>query len=216
MNNTNTVSNGAEKSPPDYQVAANELAAFYDTLELKSEISGEHASIDNEDERDGKGWAHVAVTVTFTRSGGDNGHGTLRRASVNFSTSYKMGVGLINWKKVLLSVLRSSDEARDIEATISHSGRLIPAAQALIAGKHLSAFVKRVSPAEVLASLCRDGLDASGQSFESWASEYGYDTDSRKAEEMYRNCQRAGGGVCKLLSHVPGAMKKLAELSGRL
>lgn len=45
--------------------------------------------------------------------------------------------------------------------------------------------------ADVLNSLA---LDASGyenaQGFEDWANEYGYDTDSRKAERTYKVCQR--------------------------
>lgn len=41
---------------------------------------------------------------------------------------------------------------------------------------------------DVMWSLCQDAsvLDAGG--FEEWASDYGYDTDSRKAEAIYRAC----------------------------
>lgn len=43
-------------------------------------------------------------------------------------------------------------------------------------------------PADVMASLVLDCsvLDAGG--FEDWAAEYGYDTDSRKAEAIYLQC----------------------------
>lgn len=220
-NNPNTENSSPEVSAPvaalpDYQVAAQELQAFYETLRVTSEISGAHAAIDDESGVDGKGWAHVALTVTFFHPGGDNGPRTPRRPSISFSTPYKMGVGLVDWKKIVKSPLvrYSTEGVRECEMMMTR--RLIPAAQALIAGKHLSSFVKRVSPAEVLASCCRDGLDASRQSFESWASEYGYDTDSRKAEEIYRACQKSGDGVRKLLSHARGAVEKLAELSSRL
>lgn len=37
----------------------------------------------------------------------------------------------------------------------------------------------------VLDSLCSDAAGAD-QTFEDWASDYGYDTDSRKAEAVYR------------------------------
>lgn len=45
---------------------------------------------------------------------------------------------------------------------------------------------------DVLASLCLDAgaLDYAG--FEDWASEYGYDTDSRKANSVYRACLAHG------------------------
>lgn len=54
--------------------------------------------------------------------------------------------------------------------------------------KHRAA-VKRIVPSilDVIHSLLMDG-DVNGQSFEEWASNYGYDTDSRKAEQSYRAC----------------------------
>jgi hypothetical protein len=46
-------------------------------------------------------------------------------------------------------------------------------------------------PEDVLSSL---SLDSSGvensRSFEDWAAEYGYDTDSRKAERIYKVCEK--------------------------
>lgn len=42
----------------------------------------------------------------------------------------------------------------------------------------------------VLSSLMFDASGAeNASSFEDWASEYGYDTDSRKAERMYNACR---------------------------
>jgi hypothetical protein len=41
---------------------------------------------------------------------------------------------------------------------------------------------------DVIYSISMDS-DVLGQSFESWASDFGYDTDSRKAEKTYRDCQ---------------------------
>lgn len=44
---------------------------------------------------------------------------------------------------------------------------------------------------QVLACLLLDATGVAwGQSFEDWAGEYGYDTDSRKAEETYRQVIR--------------------------
>jgi len=42
--------------------------------------------------------------------------------------------------------------------------------------------------ADVLYSLSMDADVLNSGSFENWASEYGYDTDSRKAESIYRAC----------------------------
>lgn len=44
-------------------------------------------------------------------------------------------------------------------------------------------------PADVLHSIILDS-SAVGQSFESWCSDFGYDTDSRKAYATYEACQK--------------------------
>ncbi len=214
--NTTTQTDTTPGELPDYKIAAQELAAYFATPGLRAEITGAHAAIDEAEGHDGKGWAHVGVTVTFTRPGGDNGPGTPRRAGVSFATPYKMGTGLADWARILKQTHVSRDEYPLIKAMARQGGSLSPAGQANLCAKYLSAFVAKVNPAEVLASLCRDGQDACGQSFEAWASDYGYDIDSRKAEGIYHACQRAGDGARKLLSHAPGAVAKLAELSSRL
>lgn len=51
---------------------------------------------------------------------------------------------------------------------------------------------KAPSASEVLACLVMDAAPFShGISFEDWADEYGYDTDSRKAERIYKYCDEA-------------------------
>jgi hypothetical protein len=54
--------------------------------------------------------------------------------------------------------------------------------------------------ADVLYSIILDS-SAVGQSFRSWCSEYGYDTDSRKAEETYRACQRNADKLARVMGH---------------
>lgn len=56
-----------------------------------------------------------------------------------------------------------------------------------------AAFPRRGDPLlprldDVLASLAMDASAIDHPTFESWAREYGYDTDSRKAEAAYRAC----------------------------
>lgn len=46
--------------------------------------------------------------------------------------------------------------------------------------------------ADVLASLCMDAAAIDCATFEEWARESGYDTDSRKAEAIYRACLEIG------------------------
>jgi len=54
-------------------------------------------------------------------------------------------------------------------------------------------------PIEILWAVARDG-DALDQTFEDWASDFGYDTDSRKAEKIYRACQDNALRLKKILS----------------
>ncbi|MEN6623994.1 MAG: hypothetical protein ABFD50_20915 [Smithella sp.] len=46
-------------------------------------------------------------------------------------------------------------------------------------------------PEDVLNALASDSSGVeNARSFEDWASEYGYDTDSRKAEKIYKVCEK--------------------------
>jgi hypothetical protein len=59
---------------------------------------------------------------------------------------------------------------------------------------------KEPKPAEVLDCLASDasGLE-NAQDFEDWCAEYGYDTDSRKAERIYKAIQRQAESLKRLL-----------------
>lgn len=62
---------------------------------------------------------------------------------------------------------------------------------------------------DVLYSLVQDASVLDHPSFESWASEYGYDPDSRKAESIYKDCMtialalrnKLGEDVFRVLQH---------------
>lgn len=62
--------------------------------------------------------------------------------------------------------------------------------------------------ADVLHSLLMDS-DAVGQSFESWCSEYGYDSDSRKAEAIYHACQANADKLARVIK--PETLRELRE-----
>lgn len=66
-------------------------------------------------------------------------------------------------------------------------------------------------PADVLQSLI---LDASvvGQSFASWCSDYGYDTDSRKAFAIYEACQANADKFARVFD---GAAREALEVALR-
>jgi hypothetical protein len=59
-------------------------------------------------------------------------------------------------------------------------------------------------PADVVGSLISDGFGALQSSgFDDWAGNYGYDTDSRKAEGIFRLCSEIG---LKLQAHFGTAL----------
>lgn len=54
-------------------------------------------------------------------------------------------------------------------------------------------------PVEILWAIARDG-DALQSTFKDWCSDLGYETDSRKAEKIYRACQDNALRLRKILS----------------
>lgn len=71
------------------------------------------------------------------------------------------------------------------------------------------------NPAEVLACHCRDYRDAKGESFDDWAGNYGYDTDSRKAFRIYEDCLAIGPKL-KALGLTSQQIERFADLSSML
>lgn len=64
------------------------------------------------------------------------------------------------------------------------------------------AHTQRPKTAEVLQCLAMDirGLENAGD-FETWCHEYGYDTDSRRAERTYNAIVKQKAGMIKWLNH---------------
>lgn len=63
--------------------------------------------------------------------------------------------------------------------------------------------------AAIFYSLSLDG-GAAMQSFDDWAGDFGYDTDSRKAEAIYKACVETGQYLLKCIG--PEGLEKLQEL----
>lgn len=58
---------------------------------------------------------------------------------------------------------------------------------------------KPPTAADVLSSLCSDARSADRVTFEDWCSEFGYDTDSRRAEKTYLACVEINAKLHALL-----------------
>ena len=69
---------------------------------------------------------------------------------------------------------------------------------------------------EVVANACRDFYNANeAGDFESWCGEFGYDSDSRKAESIYRQCIETNGKL-KRIGLSREQITKFAELHAKL
>jgi len=113
-------------------------------------------------------------------------------------TPYRMGVGHVKIAKACPD--GSFVNWTEKEQSMIYTWQSKPGAdfkdkqtQANIAAKLARKQGVKPELADVLHSLLMDGeAFFNAQSFEDWASEYGYDKDSRKAEAIYRQCDAIG------------------------
>jgi len=117
---------------------------------------------------------------------------TIAKGNVRLETDYMQGCAHIPhyshahaWNAVYDDAVR--------EACETGKSRIIPAKSAYDAAQgDRAAPIYREIPApefaDVLYCLVSDASVIDFPGFEEWAREYGYDTDSRKAEQMYREC----------------------------
>jgi hypothetical protein len=130
-------------------------------------------------------WPCIAYTVRLDYKG---------RAVIE--TDYSLGVGHAEIPKRLPVTISFTDHEHAIFHTLErnpHANLSDKAAHASFAAK--LARHQKVVPqlADVVHSLLSDGeayFDAA--TFEDWAANYGYDPDSRKAEEIFRKCDAIG------------------------
>lgn len=71
------------------------------------------------------------------------------------------------------------------------------------------------NPAEVLGRVCSDYLSAESESFPSWAANFGYDEDSRKAHRIYEDCQALGPKL-RALGITSSQIQRFANLAEML
>jgi hypothetical protein len=193
----------------DYEIAREELNELFASLKLPVVISDPVGVVGEGD------WPCIRYSVAI---GGE-------------FFEYSLGIGHVDWKKPYALLSAGS---YDRMTRLHHYSRLLNEADAdtirvYSAGKKfVTNHNKRVAdcaeklaliqkkqpnPAEVLASVCREGQDAD-QSFMNWCMELGYDEDSRKAESIYSACTDNGKKARRILS--PANFAKFAELSARL
>jgi len=135
--------------------------------------------------KDGKVWRSLNWSVTLNkrelRQRDDEGRDYVPRAIL--TTDYSAGEGHCPAYKASVKSLGSRDcsqrrEAIDYEIEHGHAYRSV-----FGPGKAL-----KPDSVDVIYSLVRDSDVIDYGSFEEWAENYSYDTDSREAERIYRAC----------------------------
>jgi hypothetical protein len=128
---------------------------------------------------DGKPWESLNWRVTLKRDGRDI-----------LTTSYSQGTGYCPADKRKWDT--KPDKAKAIALEIE-TGKMATRSVAL-SGRPVATQRPIPGPSigEVMQSLVRDADALHSAGFDDWAADYGYDTDSRKAESIYRACLEIG------------------------
>lgn len=187
------------ETKPDYQIASEQAKELFDSLEINSTTSAPMPSVDD-------GWPSIAYAVTFNRG--------IRM----LQAPYKLGVGHVDWKKLNLdgtSVLGtglSHDDIAVIRTIQRNPGAQLKdkAIHAEVAAK--LAKIQKIAPKphEVFACYCNEALEATNTTFEDWCANFGYDTDSRKAEQTYNKCREPYASLIQMIG--VDNITKFAEL----
>lgn len=162
------------------------LASACEAAGLSLQCSPPRPGVDSE--HSGAAWPHIAYTVTILRNGREV-----------WSGPYKLGVGHVKPGKPRVTMYGPTPFTVEEESLLTtwqykpHAQFLSKELWSSVAAK--LAVAQKVAPklADVVHSLISDGSAYfDGQSFEEWAGDLGYDSDSRKAEETFRTCDAIG------------------------
>lgn len=187
QNETDTIRIPAEK--PDYQLAAEEFAALIAPMNLKFTAE----PVDKSPWSDPKDWPKAKhFRCTIERSGG-------AASAFTIESYYSVGSGaclpstkreaLDLWRKVSVNVrldsFASGDSIWKAVEKAKGGGRGLTIWEDAIAEGFRAKY--RPSLTDVLGSLIRDAVDPA-ETFEDWASNYGYEPDSIKAHKTWEVC----------------------------
>jgi len=156
------------------------LSSLAVSLGLSIESTEPAPGVNPAESKESKPWPHIAYDVTVKRNG-----------KPVWSGPYKLGVGHV--KGMPSKRFTLADQERLDPIGYASRAAYDEAAQARVAAN--LAKVQGVKPQldNVLSSLLMDGsayFDAC--TFEEWCNEYGYDSDSRKAESIWKACDQTG------------------------
>ncbi len=128
---------------------------------------------------------------------------TIKSPNGQFTCDYQKGIGHLPYPQTMFFKIpadqaRAFKEASEIAAETGVARKVTMTNGALKFGIGNAQF-PNPTIREVLESLSLDSDVKNYLSFESWAREFGYDTDSKSAEKTYKACQKAAEGLAKVL-----------------
>jgi len=177
------------------KTASESITELANSLGITMQCSTPSGGVDSEN------WPHIAYDVTLSRNGKPFWHGP-----------YKLGLGHVKLPERyngdgptarLFNTLRAGKIPNDKAAHAAYAANL--------------AKIQKVSPTlpGVLHSLCIDSSPYfDHESFEEWCGNYGYDTDSRKAEGIYKECVETGRQLARAFN--PDKLEQLREAVAEL
>lgn len=132
---------------------------------------------------------------------------TVKRAGQSLTTSYSKGSGLRRWKESRFGNTSTSGywagkkrAGQRVEFALTPKlKRGVERNEEIIADFNRLTQAEPVTLDEVIYSLNSDASAVRfGQTFEEFCGEFGYDTDSRKAEGIFNTCREIWAGLVRL------------------
>lgn len=120
---------------------------------------------------------------------------TVKRGGRSFKTCYSAGVGHCPSYKQR----QTCDDRACINWECQHGypAKMLATTGIIVKKPHAKPLIP--DAADVLYCLCSDADVLYSGNFEEWASEFGYDADSRKAKRTYQACMRTAHNLLGLL-----------------
>jgi hypothetical protein len=135
----------------------------------------------------------------------------------HFTTEYRKGCGLRRWKT---DAARNYSDGAPLPGLNVEPGERIPHVgpygirPTIAVLEHVNAHSEPEPPTldEVLNALVMDCSSVrNGETFDDWAGDFGYDTDSRKAEATYRACVETSRALTRLGADFDALEKLFAD-----
>lgn len=172
-----------------------EIQQKFEQLGLSVHVSEPKPRIDPD-------WLGIKYVLTFSKG---------NHSSQQVELEYTLGIGHVKYKEAFTAHLTENEKNILWHKRKNPYVKFKPEAreyEASLAVKLAKAQKVQPNPAEVLICYCREALEAIETTFEDWASNFGYDTDSRKAENIYNSSRDSYSKLLKIMSR-----KEIEEFS---